>query len=160
MATMEEKKLRELRLFNNLISGFAKGLYELFSDSALATIDTIGENVLQEMEDELGLEIQGEKPQDILTEIGRLLEDEYGLVKSARLEIDPEARKIDIRCESCRLWKMSWDLQEEGIPPYTCVPMMMASSALRKRLGRRAKFIAIEQDSDKHICDIHFRLLD
>ena len=40
MATMEEKKLRQLRLFNDLIFGFAKGLYDLFGDSALATVDT------------------------------------------------------------------------------------------------------------------------
>ena len=83
MATMEEKKLRQLRLFNNLIFGFAKGLYDLFGDSAMATVDTIGEDILEEMEHELGLEIHGENPETILTEIERLLVDEYGLVTKA-----------------------------------------------------------------------------
>lgn len=160
MATMEEKKIRQLRLFNNLIFGFAKGLYDLFGDSALATVDTIGEDILEEMEHELGLEIHGEDPQDLLMEIERLLQDEYGLVKSAKLEMHPETHEIDMICEGCLLWKATRDLQEEDIPPYTCVPMMMASAALHKRLGKKAKFLSIEQDMDKRLCDIDFRLKD
>lgn len=160
MATMEEKKLRQLRLFNDLIFGFAKGLYDLFGDSALATVDTIGEDILEEMEHELGLEIHGENPQEILMEIERLLEDEYGMVKSARLEMHPETHEIDMICEGCLLWKATSDLQEEDIPPYTCVPMMMASAALHKRLGKKAKFVSIEQENDKRLCDVDFRILE
>ena len=160
MATMEEKKIRQLRLFNNLIFGFAKGLYDLFGDSAMATVDTIGEDILEEMEHELGLEIHGENPQDLLMEIERLLQDEYGLVKSAKLEMHPETLEIDMICEGCLLWKATRDLQEEDIPPYSCVPMMMASAALHKRLGKKAKFLSIEQDMDKRLCDIDFRLKD
>ena len=158
MATMEEKKLRQLRLFNDLIFGFAKGLYDLFGDAALATVDTIGEDILEEMEHELGLEIHGEDPQDLLTEIERLLVDEYGMLKHAKLVISDH--HIDMICEGCLLWTATKDLQEQGVPPYTCVPMMMASAALHKRLGRKAKFISIEQETDKRLCDIDFKLLD
>jgi len=158
MATMEDKKLRQLRLFNDLIFGFAKGLYELFGDSALATVDTIGEDILEDMEHELGLEIAGEDPKDILTEIERLMVDEYGLCKSAELVMDDG--EIDLICEGCLMWKATRDLQEEGIPPYTCVPMMMASAALHKRLGKKAKFVGIEQDMDKRLCDIDFKLME
>jgi hypothetical protein len=159
MAMVEEKKLRQLRLFNDLIFGFAKGLYELFGDSALATVDTIGEDILEEMEHELGLEIQGEDPQTILTEIERLLMDEYGLVKSARLEIDPETQEIHMICEGCLLTKATESLDEEGIPPYTCVPMTMASAALHRRLGLKSKFIQFDQDVPNRICDIHFKMM-
>ncbi|MBN1180456.1 MAG: hypothetical protein JXD18_14695 [Anaerolineae bacterium] len=158
MATMEEKKLRQLKLFNDLIFGFAKGLYDLFGESALATVDTIGEDILEEMEHELGLEIHGEDPQDLLTEIERLLIDEYGLVKYAKLVIADH--EIDMICEGCLLWKATGDLRAEGIPPFTCVPMMMAAAALHKRLGRKAKFVSIEQDLEKRLCDIDFHLMD
>ncbi len=158
MATMEEKKLRQLKLFNDIIFGFAKGLYELFGDTAIATVDTIGEDILEDMEHELGLEIAGEDPKDILTEIERLMVDEYGLCKSAELVM--EDNEIDLICEGCLVWRATSALREEGIPPYTCVPMMMASAALHKRLGRKAKFISIEQDEEKRICDIDFHLMD
>lgn len=158
MATMEEKKLRQLKLFNDIVFGFAKGLYDLFGESALATVDTIGEDILEDMEHELGLEIAGEDPKDILTEIERLMVDEYGLCKSAELVMDDG--EIDLICEGCLMWKATRDLQEEGIPPYTCVPMMMASAALHKRLGKKAKFVGIEQDMDKRLCDIDFKLME
>jgi hypothetical protein len=160
MATMEEKKLRQLRLFNDLIFGFAKGLYDLFGDSAMATVDTIGEDILEEMEHELGLEIHGEDPETILTEIERLLVDEYGMVKSARLEIDPETHEIDMVCEGCLLTKATNELHEQGIPPYSCVPMMMASAALHKRLGKKAKFVKLDQDYENQICDIDFHMIE
>jgi hypothetical protein len=157
---MEDKKLRQLRLFNDLIFGFAKGLYDLFGESALATVDTIGEDILEEMEHELGLEIHGEDPETILTEIERLLVDEYGLVKSARLEIHPETHEIDMICEGCLLTKATKELHEEGVPPYACVPMMMASAALHKRLGKKAKFVSLDQDYENRICDIDFRMIE
>ena len=159
MATEEQKKIRQLKLFNDLIFGFAKGLYDLFGDSAIATVDTIGEDILEEMEHDLGLEIHGEDPQDILTEIERLMVDEFGLVKSARLEMHPETHEINMICEGCLLTKATKDLSEAGVPPYTCVPMMMASAALHKRLHKKAKFVKLDQDLEKRVCDIDFHLL-
>jgi hypothetical protein len=160
MATEEQKKARQLRIFNDIIAGFGEGLYDLFGDTAIATVDAIGEDILEEMEHELGLEIQGENPQDILTEIERLLVDEYGFLKSAKLEMHPETNEVDMICEGCLLWKATQDLSERGVPPYTCVPMMMASAALHKRLGKKAKFVKIDQDTENRICDIDFHLIE
>ena len=158
MATMQEKKLRQLKLFNDIIYGFARGLYDLFGESAVATVDSIGEEILTDMEHELGLEIAGEDPKDILMEIERLLVDEYGLCKSADLVIDD--KHIDLKCEGCLLWQATQHLKEDDIPPYTCVPMMMASAALHKRLGVKAKFVEIKQDMETRMCDIDYELLE
>ncbi len=158
MATMEEKKLRQLRLFNNIIYGFASGLYGLFGDTALATMNDIGAGVLRDMENELGLEIAGEDPEDILMEIERLLIDEYGLVDD--VEFNKEGDEVYMTCQGCLLWKATESLQEDDIPPYTCAPMMMASTALRKRLGVKRKFVSLDQETDKHICNIHFQLME
>jgi hypothetical protein len=161
MATEEQKKLRQLRLFNDLVFGFAKGLYDLFGESMLATTDTIGEDILEEFEHELGLEIHGEDPQTILTEIERLMIDEYGLVKDAKLEINHETHEIDLFCEGCLLWKATRDALEAGLEkPYHCVPMMLAAAALHKRLHKKAKFVGITQDKEKRICDIDFHMYD
>ena len=155
MATEEQKKGRQLRLFNDIIAAFAKGLYELFDDSALAMADTIGTELLVEMEQELGLEIAGENPQEILTEVERLLVDEYGMSKDAKMVITDD--RIDMQIEGCLMWKATEELLKNDIPPFTCVPMMMASASLHKRLGKKTKFEGITQDTDKHICDIVFR---
>ena len=155
MATEEQKKGRQLRIFNDIIAAFAKGLYELFDDSALAMADTIGTELLVEMEQELGLEIAGEDPQEILTEVERLLVDEYGMSKDASMTIDGD--KIDMKIEKCIMWKATEDLLKNDVPPFTCVPMMMASASLHKRLGKKSKFEGINQDTDNRICHITFR---
>jgi hypothetical protein len=157
MATEEQKKERLVRIFNNIVFGYAKGLYDMFGDAMLSTVEGIGQDILVDMEHELGLEIQGENPQVILTEIERLLIDEYGLVQAAEIKLGDKS--IEVICERCALWKATEDLKEEGVPPYTCVPMGLATAALRRRLGIKARFNSLNQDMDKRICDIKFDLL-
>lgn len=157
MATDEQKKARQLRLCNDILFGFAKGMYDLFGESALATVDEIGEDIIEDMEHELGLEIHGENPQEILTELERLLMDEYGMCRHANLKV--EEHEVDVYVEGCMFWQATADLKANGIPPYTCVPMMIAEAALHKRLGKKAHFVGITQDMEKKVCDIDFHLI-
>lgn len=158
MAAEEQKKTRLLKLFNDIVFGYGKGLYDLFGDTAMATVDSIGEDIIEEMEHEMGLEIHGEDPQSILTELERVLVDEYGLLKKASFKI--EEHEVDVICEGCELWHATQDILATGAPPFHCVPMMIAEAALHKRLGKRARFVGITQDKDKHICDIDFHMVD
>lgn len=156
MATDEQKKARRLKLCNDIIFGFAKGLYDLFGESALATVDEIGEDIIEEMEHEMGLEIHGEDPQSILTELERLLVDEYDMCTHASLKV--EDHEVDVYIENCMFWHATMELKREGIPPFTCVPMMIAEAALHKRLGKKAHFVGITHDEAKKVCDIDFHL--
>lgn len=156
MATMEQKKARMLKLMNDIVFGFGKGLYDLFGDAALATVDTIGEDIIEEMEHEMGLEIHGEDAQSILTELARLLEDEYGLFKDARFEISDN--EVDIFCVGCELWHATKDMLAAGAPPFHCVPMMIAEAALHKRLGMKAHFVGLKQDDATRTCELDFHI--
>jgi len=157
MATEEQKKARLLKLFNDIVFGFGKGLYDLFGDSAMAAVDTIGEDIIEDMEHEMGLEIHGENPQDILTELERVLVDEYGLAKNITMKISEH--EVDLYCEGCELWHATKDILASGAPPFHCVPMMIAEAALHKRLGKKAHFVGITQDDAKKICDIDFHMI-
>lgn len=156
MATDEQKKARQLKLCNDILFGFAKGMYDLFGDSALATVVEIGEDIIEEMEHELGLEIHGEDPQAILTELERILIDEYDMARHASIKV--KDHEVELYMEGCMFWHATQELRKEGIPPYTCVPMMIAEAALHKRLGKKAHFNGITQDTEKRICDIDFKL--
>lgn len=160
MASEEAKKARQLRTFNLIIAGLAKGLYDLFGDSTKGIVGPIGEELIEEMEHQMGLEIHGENPQEILTELERLLVDEYGLMKHADLNINDTTHEVDIICQGCLLWEATADLRAAGMPPYHCVPMMIAEAALRKRLGKHAKFVGITQNMEKRECDIDFHLIE
>jgi hypothetical protein len=155
MATEEQKKTRQMKLFNEVIFGLAKGMWELFGEGAFALSTEIGEEILEEMEHDMGLEIQGETPQDILTEIERIYVDEVGGALAADLKIKDD--RIDVFIEGCILKHACTDLQKEGIKPFTCVPMMLAAAALRERLGLKEQLDDIVIKGDK--CDIDFVLV-
>ena len=160
MATEEQKKIRQFRAFNIMVAGLAKGLYDLFGDAAIGVLTPMGEEIIEEMEHECGLEIHGEDPETILTELERLLVDEYGFMEKASLKINDETHEIDVICEGCLLWRATQDLLDANMPPLTCIPMMISEAALRKRLGKRAKFVGITRDDSKKLCDIDFHLTE
>lgn len=156
MATEELKTERRLKLCNNILFGFAKGMYDLFGESSLATVNDIGEDIIQDMEHEMGLEIHGEDPRAILVELGRLLIDEYGMCRNAGLKLDEHA--VGVHIEGCMFWAATQNLRKADVPLYACVPMMIASAALRKRLGKRAHFVGVTVDETSQGCDIAFKL--
>ncbi len=158
MATEDEKKARLLGLASTVVFGCAKGMYELFGESSWAAMDAIGENLVGQMEHALGLELHGQDPKDILTEVERLLVDEYGLLKSADLELDPAKGTVKMACRECAFWDLTVDLHNAGVPPYICVPQTVAITALRKRLKMRAKFVSNEQDFEHKTCNVQLRL--
>jgi len=160
MATEEQKKARMVKLFNTVIAGMAKGLYDLFGPAAIGIVGPIGEEILEEMEQELGLEIHGEDPESILTEIERLLVDEYGLMKDCKIELNPTTHEVDILVIEPVLWHAIEELESAGIPPLACVVMIVAEAALRKRLHRKSKFKGISLDREKRIVDIDFHMFD
>jgi hypothetical protein len=160
MATEEQKKARMIRLFNTIIAGMARGLYDLFGEAAIGVISPLGEEILEEMEHELGLEIHGEDPENILIEIERLLIDEYGLMKDCKIKLDPEKHEIDLFIQDSVLWPAVEELVDAGLPPLSCVEMMIAEAALRKRLGRKAQFKGVELDRENRIIDIDFHMFD
>jgi len=160
MATEEQKKQRMFKLFNTIIAGMAKGLYDLFGDAAVGVLSPIGEEILEEMEHELGLEIHGEDPESILTEIERLLIDEYGMMKDCSIKLNPETHEVDLIVEGSVLWHAVEELVDANIPPLSCVEMMITEAALRKRLGRKAQFKGITLDREKRIIDVDFHMYD
>ncbi len=152
MATEEQKKIRQMKLFNEVVYGLAKGMWELFGEGAFGVCAEIGEEIIEEMEHDMGLEIRGETPQDILTELERIYVDEVGGAQAADLKIKDE--RLDIFIEGCILLHACTDLQKEGIRPFTCIPMMLAAAALRERLGLKERLDNIVIEGNK--CDIDF----
>jgi hypothetical protein len=147
MATEVDKKLRQLKLFNNIIGGQSKALYNLFGDSALGMMGPIGEEILQEMEREMGLEVQAEDPVNILTELGRILVDEYGLLSDFELK-SLGGGKAQITCRNCLLKPASMHLKASDIPAYTCVPNALITAVLRNRLGLKSHLTEIQVEED------------
>ncbi len=136
MATDMEKKENKLRLTRLALTGLAKGVWDFVGETAFALTPVIGEDILQILEKEMGLEIHGEKPEDVLNEISRLFVDEFGCAESIDVNIENE-NTIKVQVNSCIDRDETKKLKDEGVPkPFIC-PIMNACLAALKRMDIR-----------------------
>ncbi|HOU14720.1 MAG TPA: hypothetical protein PKZ84_16565 [Anaerolineae bacterium] len=156
MATEEQKKKNLLKVFNIAMYGMVNGLWDLFGESSFATINSIGDKILAALEQDAGLEIAGENPEDILMEVVRLLVDEVGTMSGGDVIMD--GNKVKIACQECFLRQATGWLEAEGVQPFACVPMNISAAAMRKRLGTRHRVIGRSWDEATQTCTIEFEL--
>ncbi len=157
MATEEEKKRNLARINAMIIYGLEKGLWNLLGESALALSTTVGTGMLEQMEQSMGLEIAGEDPQDILTEIGRIFVDEIGI--ATNFDLTKEDDSIAMEVDNCVLLHVEKDLMASGIKPFMCPYLNIAAAAMRQRLGGKTQVKNIDVDVDKHHCSLRFEML-
>ncbi len=157
MATEEEKKRNLARINAMIIYGLEKGLWDLLGESALAVSTTVGEGMLEVMEKTMGLEIAGEDPQDILTEIGRIFVDEIGI--ALKFDITKEDSTVGLAVQNCVLLRTEEDLIRDGIKPFMCPYLNIAAAAMRKRLGVKTRVSKIDVDTEAHKCVLQFELV-
>lgn len=157
MATEIEKKQRTLKVFNVVMFGMIEGLWDLFGESSFATVHSIGDRLVEVLEREAGLEIEGEDPEAVLVEVTRLLVDEVGTMTEGQVVI--EGNKISIACQECVLREATGWLEEAGVQPFACLPMNIAAAAMRKRLGSRHRVLGRDWDAETQTCTIHFEMI-
>lgn len=157
MATEEEKKRNLARMNAMIIYGLERALWELLGESAMAMTATVGEGMLEVMEKTMGLEIAGEDPQDILTEIGRIFVDEIGV--ALKCDITKEDDKVSMVVQDCMLLPAKADLIASGIPPFMCPYLNIAAFAMRKRLGAKTHIKQFEVDIEGKKCTLCFEMV-
>jgi len=157
MATEEEKKRNLARINAMIIYGLEKGLWELLGESALAISATVGVGMLEKLEQTMGLEIAGEEPQDILTEIGRIFVDEIGI--AVKFDITTTEDQVDFVVEKCVLLNVEKDLVAAGVKPFMCPYLNIAAAAMRQRLGLKARIEDIVVDQAAHRCKLCFSMV-
>ena len=133
MATEEQKKRQLVKVFSLMVEGFAKGIYDLFEDSAYAMMETVGKDLLEIMQKEMGFEIEGETPDEILNELMRIWVDEMGFIEEAKV------KKIDkgweITASNCKGWNLTQAILKTGVKePFTC-PIMNTMHAALEKIG-------------------------
>jgi hypothetical protein len=136
MATDEQKAQNRLKLYQVMIMGMALGVWDLIGETAKAISPKIGEQVLTVMEKEEGLEVAGETPENVLTEIGRLYVDELGSASAAELETDGNVLSLKLRNATGN--ELFYQLQAAGVEPFF-EPVMCVGLAALARMGKRAR---------------------
>jgi hypothetical protein len=133
MATEEQKKKQMVKIFSMMIQGLASGIYELFEDSAYALMKTVGKDILEIMQKEMGLEIDGEEPGEVLNELLRIWVDEIGFFEDAKVEETAEGWTVT--GNNCKGWNLTQKILSTGVKePFTC-PIMNSMNAALDKLG-------------------------
>ncbi|MBN1657829.1 MAG: hypothetical protein JXA93_05475 [Anaerolineae bacterium] len=118
MATDEQKQANLMRLAGLTSMSMALGIWDMVGDGALALCPAMGDQLLGLMEHEMGLEIAGENPSDVIAEIARLLVDEFGIAQHVDQELFEGGGTMTVR--GCLAGPICASLIQNGAEPFTC----------------------------------------
>jgi hypothetical protein len=113
--------------------------------------------MLEVLEHQMGLEIEGEDPQDILTEISRIFVDEYGIAQDVVLTQQDDTVTLEVK--HCVLLQVEKDLVADGIKPFVCPFLNIAEAAMSRRLQAKTKLAQFDVQPEAHLCRLAFEIL-
>lgn len=138
MATEEAKKENRLRLTNLALLSLAAGTWDMLGDSSFALSGPMGNQILDVMEREMGLEIAGEDPNDVIMEINRIFVDEFGFASDIEVNQDADGN-FELKVRNCVNRSFTDKLMEAGVEkPFVC-PILNSCQAALRRMGHRMR---------------------
>ncbi len=145
MATEDSKKENVLRLTTMALASLTAGVWDTLGDSSFALAGPMGDEILQMMEKEMGLEIAGESPKDVINEICRIFVDEFGFAKDIAVEMKGD-EEVVLKVKSCINVPFTARLRAAGVEkPFIC-PIMNACAAALKRMHFRMRNDVVKWD--------------
>lgn len=133
---MEDNK-KLMRLMSLMIAGMAKSLHEMFGEAAHAVMSETGRSILEILERDMGLKLEGLEPEAALTAIGRVFQKELGFVDS--FSVSRDGSRLTVILNGCQGWEMTQAVLKTGVDtPFTC-PIMNVCQAALIRMGRPAR---------------------
>lgn len=133
MTDESEKTQNKLRLANLALQSLAQGVWDFVGETAFALTPVMGEDILKGLEQEMGLKLQGQKPAEVIHQIGRLMVDEFGVIENFECQVTSD-QKITIKVEACVQHAFCQELLNAGVTkPFIC-PLANACQAALRRL--------------------------
>jgi hypothetical protein len=157
MATEDQKKENRLRLTNLALLSLASSTWDTLGESAFAFSGPMGNHILEVMEKEMGLEIAGETPHDVMMEISRIFVDEFGFAGDIDVEADGD-NQFQVKVRNCINRRFTDRLMDAGVEkPFVC-PIMNACQAALRRMEFKAHE-TVEKWADGNGSIITFELI-
>ncbi len=154
----EEQRQQWDRLSQMMIYGLEKGLWNMLGEASLAVVGTVGQEMLEVLEKEWGLQVEGSDPKELMANIGQLFVEKMGIAES--FDIEKENSTVALRVAKCHLMGIEAKLVEQGIQPFLCPFLNIAMAALRKRMNGATTITQFDVDPETHRCFLKFALLE
>jgi hypothetical protein len=136
MATEEAKIANRARMWGLTTMGLGMGIWEMVAEASSSLSPIVGNQILAMVEKQLGLEIAGEKPEDILTELGRIFIDEFGF--GTEVIVERNDKKLSVTIKNAVGTPEMGILAKMGVGPFMHPFLCCGLSALG-RLGLKAR---------------------
>lgn len=138
MATDEQKKENRLRLTNLALLSLSSSTWNMLGETSFSFSGPMGTQILNVMEKEMGLEIAGETPKDVMMEIARIFVDEFGFAGQIEV-IEHDADHFEVKVHECVNRSFTDKLVAAGVEkPFIC-PILNANQAALRRMGFKMK---------------------
>ncbi len=137
MATEQKKLENQARIAEIMLVALAAAIWDFVGESSAALSGQIGEEILNLLEKEMGVEIASEKPEDVLTEIGRVFVDELGFATA--VEVKREGNCLMLIASGTITSGAVRKLQERGVTKDFVSPGLNTGLAALKRMGIKAR---------------------
>ncbi len=132
MATDEQKKANRLRLTELSLLSLSTSTWNILGDTAFSFSGPMGHQILNIMEKEMGLEIAGEDPADVMMEISRIFVDEFGFASDIDVKATDD-NHYELRVRNCVNRTLTDKLMEAGVEkPFICPILNACQAALRR----------------------------
>ncbi len=141
------------RINNLIIYGLQKALWDALGEGAIAATALIGKELLEIMENDMGLKISGEQAQDMLNNIAGLLTNEFRMADSVQIEQQGD-NKVVVNIKGCMSLPVEERLTAAGIKPFVCPFANIATAAMRKLLNVKTRITSLEISGNQ--CKITF----
>ncbi|MHA1721902.1 MAG: hypothetical protein ACTSXW_02390 [Candidatus Baldrarchaeia archaeon] len=141
------------RINNLIIYGLQKALWDALGEGAIAATALIGKELLEIMENDMGLKISGEQAQDMLNNIADLLTNNFKMADDVKIDQEGENRVI-VNIKNCMSLPVEQRLTSAGIKPFVCPFANIATAAMRKLLNKKTRITSLEISGDS--CKIVF----
>lgn len=133
MTLDSEKTEKKLRMISLALQSLTKGVWEFVGETATALTQVMGDDILKILEQDMGLQIQGKKPEEVLNQIGRIMVEKFNVIDN--YECHQDDHKITIKVNNCILSEFDQELMKAGVTkPFIC-PISNACQAALRRLN-------------------------
>lgn len=133
MASDEQKKINLLRLSNLTLLSLATSVWDMLGETSFVFGKDMGQTVLNVMEKEMGLEIAGETPENVMMEISRIFVDEFGYASD--IDIETSDNTFVLKVHNSVNYNFNNSLLKAGVEKPFTSPLMNACEAAMDRLG-------------------------
>lgn len=133
MANDEQKINNRLRLTDMTLLSLSTSVWDMLGETSFVFGGDMGSKILSMMEKEMGLEIAGETPKDVLMEVSRIFVDEFGFASNIDIEVHSD-NEFEVKVKNCINRTFCDKLMEASVEkPFVC-PVMNACSAALNRM--------------------------